>query len=68
MKKEQLTFIARAIKAIDQIVWFQEWGTEDYKRINNARKELIDIVFDAGYELQSGTYRVIVSKTKRDLQ
>jgi len=67
MKREQLTFIARAIKALDQVKWFAPRLSDDDLRISSARVYLINIIFDNGYELQQDTYRVIKSKYKRRL-
>jgi len=67
MNRTQLTFIARAIKAIDQVKWFVPKNSKDDIRITRARGHLINIVFDNGYELQQGSYRVVKSKTKREL-
>ena len=66
MKKYQLTYIARAIRAIDRAKWFVPKDSKDDLRITKARWYLIQTVFDNGYELQQDTYRVIKSKVKRD--
>ncbi len=61
--------IAKAIKEIDEVPKQETHLKTDGNvwRINEARKNLINILFLCGYELQEKTYRVIKSKHKRQL-
>ena len=62
--------IGRAIKAIDSFSFmnFDAVGTiENVERINIARKNLINMLFSCGYELEEFTSRVRKSKYKRAL-
>lgn len=61
--------IGRAIKALDDFRVSVNYvgGKTNAKRIDAARRNLINVLFSNGYELQYGSYRVIKSKQKRDL-
>jgi len=61
--------IATAIKALDSFRVHEIYvGTQDnVKRINEARINLINVLFSSGYELQCGTYKLVKSKEKRKL-
>jgi hypothetical protein len=66
---EPLRNVGRAIK------WLDEWPSRptnygsiaNCTRIDEARKNLINVLFSMGYELKSGTYTVVKSKEKRKL-
>ncbi len=61
--------IAKAIKEIDEVPARDTYLKTDGNvwRINEARRNLINILFLCGYELQEKTYRVIKSQHKRQL-
>ena len=63
--------IAKQIKEIDSIIGFGEvkslGSKENADRLNEARRNLINILFSNGYELEYKTFKVIKSTNKRDL-
>ena len=72
MKKTDLFVmqqIGKAIKALDEFHVHEIYvGTKtNVKRINTARKNLINVLFSNGYELQRLTHKVIKSEHKRPL-
>ena len=61
--------VGKAIKSLDQFpVNLTQLGTQvNANRCETARRNLINILFSNGYELQRGTYKVIKSTQKRNL-
>jgi hypothetical protein len=61
--------IGKAIKMLDEInPSARNLGTiKNVFRYTITRRNLINILFSNGYELQEFTYRVIKSKSKREL-
>jgi len=61
--------IAKAIKSIDEITKNETVVKSDTNvwRVEEARRHLINTIFNCGYELQHKTYRVIKSTSKRQL-
>ena len=61
--------VGKAIKELDEFRVSESYvGTKtNVKRIDNARKNLINVLFSNGYELQRDTYKVVESKSKRKL-
>jgi hypothetical protein len=61
--------IAKIIRELDTYhSWVGNLGSdENVKRENVARKNLVNILFSNGYELQQGTMRLIKSKSPRKL-
>lgn len=66
IRKTVLTSLANAIEKIDETSWSVN-NPIDKKRIEEARKNLINVICDNGYELAEHTYRVVKSKNKREL-
>lgn len=64
MNKEVLNELAKSIKHMDSIIW--RVNEPEKSKISDSRRNLINIIFAAGYEL-SESYRVIKSKTQREL-
>lgn len=61
--------IAKAIRELDEIPSDDNYLKSDgnVQRLDEARRNLINILFNCGYELQYKTYRVIKSTHKRQL-
>lgn len=63
--------IAKAIKNLDEVSFIKNENTVDSKenvnRIDDARRNLINVIFDNGYELSEYSYKVVKSKYKRNL-
>ena len=60
-----MALLAKAIKAIDGFNW--EHGKRDflYETLYYFRAKMINVIFEAGYELKRGAYTVIKSKHLR---
>jgi len=63
---EILKGIAKAIKALDENSWGNK-SEQDNISLQIARAKMVNILFRNGYELQQSTYRLIKSKTTREL-
>jgi hypothetical protein len=61
--------VAKAIKSLDQHrTTVSNYGTKtNANRADKARKNLVNIIFSNGYELEGGTYKVVKAKRKRPL-
>ena len=62
--------VSAAIKALDTLGPLNAPGNisvMDNERISIARRNLVNVLFHTGYELQEYTYRVIKSKRPRQL-
>jgi hypothetical protein len=61
--------IVRSIKELDKFRHSKVYlgSDENVTRIDEARKNLINILFDNGYEIDYKTKKLIVSKVKRNL-
>lgn len=67
MTKNAVTLLAKAVKSIDESLWMVVRGSDEYEEIHKARKSLMTVIFENGYELKQGNYRVIKSKVKRSI-
>lgn len=61
--------IAKAIKTLDEVPKTENTLNSDTNvwRVEEARRHLMNTLFNCGYELQYKTYRVIKSTNKRAL-
>lgn len=61
--------ISKAIKELDEFRVSENYvnSKRNVKRIDKARKELINTLFSCGYELQAHTYKAIKSRAFRPL-
>jgi len=68
-KLQVLRDVAKAIKSIDQhSTNVLNYGTKtNANRVGKARRNLVNIIFSNGYELERGSYKVVKSKRKRPL-
>ena len=64
MNKQILNELAKSIRHIDSICW--RVNEPEKSKILDSRKNLINIIFAAGYEL-SESYRIVKSKIQREL-